>query len=170
METIAVYWEPKIKTYGVFTANNLILVEVAVPTDKLSCWEGLLQKLETMTTEFCLVFLQCWNHREMKFYIVCRPATGDQIRSALEDDISGSIGETVYSAIPIEMVHFQGPHFSERFGIADTTLKALNHGGVKIMAAAFSGSVVYLLLAEGDGQRAKGILDLAFEVPKKPDF
>jgi len=35
METIAVYWEPRIKTYGLNTLNNLSLFEFYYPEEKI---------------------------------------------------------------------------------------------------------------------------------------
>jgi len=69
-------------------------------------------------------------------------------------------------ALPSEMVFFHGPHFGDRSGIVDTALQALTARGVQMKAVACSGSCIYLVLPEGQSERAVAALSEVFEIPK----
>ncbi len=49
----------------------------------------------------------------------------------------------------VELVSFQGPHFGDRYGIADAALNALAVQGVPLLALACTGASVYLITARG---------------------
>ena len=62
-----------------------------------------------------------------------------------------------------------GPHFGDRYGIADSVFRTLTANSVPILAAGCSGSAVYLVLPQGRAQDARQFLSEAFEVPPKTD-
>jgi aspartokinase len=80
---------------------------------------------------------------------------------------SGQRGETfAYQTTPAELVFFQGPHFGDRYGIADVALEALAGKGVEMMAIVCSGACVYVVLPEGKSEEAVLALAETFEIPK----
>jgi len=66
---------------------------------------------------------------------------------------------------PVELIYFQGPHFGDRFGIADFTYRALKDDADDLLGAVFSCASIYLVLPEGAAGRAKERLTAAFHVP-----
>jgi aspartokinase len=88
------------------------------------------------------------------------------VRDRLNEKIYSG-GEAVGSRVlPVEVVFFYGPHFGERYGIAEAALRALEGGGIHTTAAACSVSCVYLVLPEGQSEEAVRALSETFEVPR----
>ena len=65
----------------------------------------------------------------------------------------------------MELISFQGPHFGDRYGIADTAFKALDGQKVPVLITVFAGAAVYIVLPEKKLQDARPLLMEAFEVP-----
>jgi len=68
---------------------------------------------------------------------------------------------------PVEMVYFHGPHFGDRFGIADTALGTLRKKGLPILAAGCVGSSVYIIIPEQHSAEVKQALSGVFEAPNE---
>jgi aspartokinase len=65
---------------------------------------------------------------------------------------------------PVGLVCFHGPHYGDRYGIAETVFKTLD-GKVKIIASSFSGAAVYLVFHMDDIKTAISLLSQTFETP-----
>jgi hypothetical protein len=68
---------------------------------------------------------------------------------------------------PVEMIFFYGPHFGDRYGIADTALGILREKGLPIIAAGCTGASVYIILPENCAAKARDVLSDSFDTPKK---
>jgi hypothetical protein len=66
---------------------------------------------------------------------------------------------------PVDLLHFRGPHFGDRYGILASALSALERGGVPVWTSACSASSIYLVLPPGSTPRAREALTPAFIVP-----
>jgi aspartokinase len=64
------------------------------------------------------------------------------------------------------MVHFQGPHFGDRYGIADAAFRALTEGDLSPLAVSCSGASIYLVFRQGEAGEAVRLLEKVFEVPR----
>ncbi len=159
METAAVYWEPTIKTYGFNEIADVSLVRMA--SDDLEKMGSLIHDLGPVKNEFVLL----WNQNDTKS--ICLVVPGQDRPHALERlkkkcllEKINFIGETY----PVSLVCFHGPHYGDRYGIAETVFKTLN-GKVKIIAAGFSGAAVYLVFPGSDVKTAVSLLSQTFETP-----
>ena len=65
------------------------------------------------------------------------------------------------------MIHFQGPHFGDRYGILDIALDALSGGGIPVLAAACTGASISLILSEKMAEPARALLEEVYEIPKR---
>jgi aspartokinase len=93
----------------------------------------------------------------------------DLVRLVAEhfEQSAGQDGDTfAYQTTSAELVFFQGPHFGDRYGIADVALEALAGKGVEMMAIVCSGACIYILLPEGKSEEAVLVLAETFEIPK----
>ena len=68
---------------------------------------------------------------------------------------------------PVELIYFQGPHFGDRYGIADAAFRAL--AGQEVLAAGFSGASVYIVVADKQAQATIECLSEAFITPAAPE-
>jgi len=162
METIAVYWEPRIKTYGFQRITDLALIEFSYPLSDIKPLGEIFSKddFKTLRPKFIISHVL---HHEISF-IFCLPLKESKdLRTSLEKTSS----PTPYRYIhPVSIVFFHGPHFGDRYGIANATFSSLSKAGIKIIASGCSSASVFLVLAQHDIDKAEEVLSETFEVAK----
>jgi aspartokinase len=98
-------------------------------------------------------------------YILLEKLWGDRVLSYLGKKTDPDSEKDFHLTYPVELISFQGPHFGDRYGIADTAFKALEGQGVPVLITVFAGAAVYIVLPEKKLQDARPLLLEAFEVP-----
>jgi len=165
METIAIYWEPKIKTYGIAERIGLSMVSLDLLTEEMIAGEDRLRRVGSAAGEFLLVFARPSKEGGFRLHLLFerRPSWH------LLEEFSGVTGGGRSSGLrvddDVELVYFQGPHFGDRYGIADAAFGALARADVPVLAAACTGASVYIVLPKGSAQAARKALSEAFVVP-----
>jgi len=165
LQTIAVYWEPKIKTYGFQEVGDLALVQMDLPAPELPRWGEEIQELEGRIAGFHLVTIQPHGEGDLCGYLLCESEAKDEIRDFFRRSgtCAGQSGPQVIS--PVELLFFFGPHFGDRYGIGDAAFGTLSKKGIPILAASCSGSALFLVVPAGKAMACKEALGEAFEVP-----
>jgi hypothetical protein len=166
METIAVYCEPRIKTYGFHGACNLSLLELGFKTERLDRWGSVIQKIGDLGVGFDLVLIQYLGGQGLRTHILFKCQWETEVLGYMNPMIRADAGEQIRVTSPVELVYFYGPHFGDRYGIADSVFRTLAAKSIPILAAGCSGSAVYLVLPQGKAQDARTTLSDAFEVPQ----
>lgn len=165
METIAVYWEPKPKTYGFREVTHLSLLSIAVKPEKMAQWGRWFLELADLDIDFHLILTKYSNHNELRLYILLEKLLADNVLSYIGKQISLESEKDFHLTFPVGLISFQGPHFGDRYGIADSAFKALDGQGISILIAACSGAAVYIVLPEKKLHEARASLAEAFTVP-----
>ena len=165
METIAVYWEPKPKTYGFREVTDLSLMNIEIKPGEMGQWGLWLMELADLDIGFHLSIIKYSNRQELRLYILHEKFWADSVLSHIDKQIDLESEKDFHLTSPVELISFQGPHFGERYGIAHTAFKALDDQGVPVLIAACSGAAVYIVLPEKKLRVAKSLLAEAFEVP-----
>lgn len=165
METFAVYWEPKPKTYGFKEVIDLSLLTIEIRPGKMSQWGLWLMELSDLDIGFHLILAKYSTYQKLRFYILLEKLWGDRVLSYLGKKIDLDSEKDFHLTYPVELISFQGPHFGDRYGIADTAFKALNGQGVPVLITVFAGAAVHIVLPEKKLQDARPLLLEAFEVP-----
>lgn len=165
METIAVYWEPKPKTYGFKEVTNLSLMNVEITPGEMGQWGLCLMELADLNIGFHLILAKYSAHQKLRLYILLEKFWADSVLSHIDKRIDLESEKDFHLTSPVELISFQGPHFGDRYGIAHTAFKALDDQGIPILVAACSGAAVYIVLPEQKLQEVKPRLAEAFEVP-----
>lgn len=168
VETIAVYWEPKVKTYGFQASTGLSLVDIHVSPDQLVEWGEHFRALENASVGFVLVLIQQAVGEGFHLYLLMKGREYEHLLERCKTFLTEGQGGSIRIVSPVEMIHFQGPHFGDRYGIVDTAFNALNKAAITILAAACTGASVYLVLPEQKSEPAKSVLEETFEIPKMP--
>ncbi len=159
METIAVYWESRIKTYGFNKLNNLSLFEFYCPAKKTSELGKFLSNdnFQDIKTKFIIV-QESNNGMSLVF---CLPEKeGRDFHISLKKILSLKSYRYLY---PVGILFFHGPHFGDRYGIADAAFSSLSEAGIKIISSGCSSASVFLVLAEDDLSRAEEVLGKTFD-------
>jgi hypothetical protein len=166
VETIAVYWESKIRTYGFDLYERLTLCQITLPPRAMGTLGQALRNPGDDGAVFRLVWAQTDNSGRLKFYFLYNDAHPNRLHSFVGcfQGSGNGIGPVVRTAV--DVIGFQGPHFGDRHGILDFTHNALAHGQVPILAVTCSVATIYLVLPTGRGRDALAQLSEAFEVPK----
>ena len=165
METIAVYWEPKPKTYGFKEVIDLSLMNIEIKPGKMSQWGLMLMELADLDIGFHLILAKYSTHQKFRLYILLEKPWADHVLSYIGRKIDLDSEKDFHLTYPVELISFQGPHFGDRYGIADTAFKALDGQGVPILITVCSGAVVYIVLPEKKLKEARPLLLEAFEFP-----
>lgn len=166
METIAVYFESKIRTYGFNLKEELLLCELTVSSESVDRWGVELQSLADVSRLFHLIWAIPSRQATIKFCLLCDAAYEEEIQKIADRLKKLNITHDVKYETPVELIFFQGPHFGDRHGIADFTLKALLGKQIPLKAMACSGAAVYLVFSKNWGVKAKAVLSSAFEIPQ----
>jgi hypothetical protein len=159
METIAVYFEPVAKSYGLETFTGLVMVRVPVgagvgrPAGQASAGR------------FAFVMLQSEPGETSALTAVLRPEDLPEFRAGVGLPAVNGAGPAGMDSQPVEMVVFQGPHFYERCGIAAAALEALGTQDARVLLAGFSGSMAYLVVPAGAAQAATAALAKCLRLP-----
>lgn len=165
METIAVYWEPKIKTYGFKDVLDLSLLVIEFQSGQLPEWGLSLYEMSDSEFRFELVLTQLKAENVLQLYLLFERKWEERLLNHINQVIRKDGGETFRIISPVELVYFFGPHFGERYGIADSVFKTLTPEAIPVLVASFSGSIVYLILPEGMAKKAKVLLAETFKGP-----
>lgn len=162
METIAVYWEPRIKTYGFQRLTDLAFVEFSYPVHEMKSLGEILSRdeLHDVKPKFMIAqesdgdisFVFCLPHKE-----------GKDFHESLEKDLGPTTHRYIY---PVAIIFFHGPHFGDRYGIADATFSTLSNADIEVIASGCSSASVFLVLVQDDIDKAEKVLGEAFEVAK----
>ncbi len=166
METIAVYWENKIKTYGFQIERELSLFQISIAPQALAGFGSALFN-ETSDIHFSWVLVQPSSTHTLKIYILLDQKWEQPIQALLERYRGNAKVLDLRVKSPVEMVFFHGPHFGDRYGIADTALGTLRRKGLPILIAGCTGASVYIIVPEHCSAEAKDILSDVFDTPQK---
>ena len=164
METVAMYWEPQIKTYGFHVVKDLALYKYKIPANLPARWERAIERIEAGQNRFQLVCVQLSESSELELLLLCEPAQGVCLARHIEAEIP-AVADRLQVTTPVELLFFQGPHFGDRFGVADFTYQALKEKADLLLAAVFACASIYLILPEGAADETKTRLAAAFRIP-----
>ena len=165
METIAVYWEETIRTYGIQVEKNLCWVQADILPSKVDAMGQLLAELGEDGTKPRLILAHQFEAERLRMSMVFQEKFKKQLvqyttRPAVED-----VSSALVIDCPVEMLYFHGPHFGDRYGIADMAATALKNKGIRFMAMGCSAASVHLIFPENVGDRAKKALESVFNTP-----
>lgn len=157
------YWEPRIKTYGFQVVKDLALYRYRLPADLPAGWTRAIERIEDGPNRFHLVYIQPNESCDLDLGLVCEAEQGIQLARRIAAEMPTAENRLRVSA-PVELIFFQGPHFGDRFGIADFTYQALQEKSALILAAVFACASVYLILPEGAADETLTRLAAAFRI------
>lgn len=169
METIAVYWESRIRTYGFNLVEGLRMCRVGVVPANMGAWGEALQSMVDHEPAFRLVWAQTGASESVKFFLLCDNNHWSRVQPFLKRHTDLGTIDEMREADKADLLFFQGPHYGDRYGVLDFTLAPLSKAGVPLVAIACSVATIYLVLPAGEGERAKAILSASFEIPHSVD-
>jgi aspartokinase len=160
METIAVYWEAQVRVYGLTERRGLSMLTLRFPSRRLEYWAGTLSDLRRFG-EFELVLMQP-DGAACKLTLLPRDSAVAELEALLRQRLQGEQGSALSCQQPVAVLYLYGPHFQDRYGIAEAALRPLRQAGIGVLAMGCAGTSVYLVVDEGMAERARAALAETF--------
>lgn len=164
VETAASYWEPVIRIYGTSIQTELVMVTLGFPEEKLLSVAGQFENIDEGLGRFELILMQRLANQAMQVSLLYG-VDMEPLYSASFADIADNNALSLVVRSPVELIYFHGPHFQDRYGVADATLSTLKKQQVELLAAGCTGTSVYLVVPEGNARNAAEFLEKEFLVP-----
>lgn len=164
METIAVYWESKVKVYSITHVSELSMVQLTYPVETTEKVGKALAALGESVPRFELVTQDNLDSGHSQLNVFIRRSEQKPVKGVSEewrDELQVNV--TLNSSV--ELIYLHGPHFQDRFGIVEIAFSALKAGSIAILAAGCAGTTIYLALPEKQGVPACEILRNTFIIP-----
>ena len=147
--------------------TNLSLLELTLCLEENVGFGTDIGELDNFGIVFDLVLVQYLSDRMFRLYLIISSKWEGRVLEHLSKQIRVGSKGSLRVISPVELIYFHGPHFGDRFGIADSALKALADGEIPILAFGCSGASIYIVLQENGSKKARNLLSHVFEVPKK---
>lgn len=164
METIAVYWESKVKIYSITLVTDLSMLRLTYPIETTEKVGKALAVLEDSALRFELVTQDNVDATRSQVNLFIRRSKPKALKEEsvkLRNELQAKV--TLDS--PVELVYLHGPHFQDRFGIVEIVFSALKSGNIEIIAAGCAGTTIYIALPHKQGESASQILQKTFIIP-----
>jgi hypothetical protein len=165
VETVAVYWEDRIKTYGFSEVAGLALIQWSASPESLSRLGSCIQDTREPDMRMLLVLGQGLAGGPIEFGLLVERQWEDETIRIIRGFLGDAAANNVTSYYPACLIQFYGPHFGDRYGIAAAALNTLMERKVPILGIACSASSIYLVLTEARMAEAREALSKAFLPP-----
>lgn len=166
METIAVYWEACVKVYGITEKPGLVMGVLHFPAEHLGCWSDRIIELGNSLRRFELVTCHGVEADRMQLSLVIEATGRETLLKLMDGWLDGERQSTRFLVEEqVDLIFLHGPHFQDRFGIADIAFSALAKANIRIILSGCAGTSMYLVFAGGEGDTARKILTDTFLIP-----
>jgi aspartokinase len=165
LETIAVYKEERVKIYGITKKTGLTLVIIGFPASRIEQWGQLIVLIENHVERFELVTYHATNKSMTELHMVFDQKKIDLLNDVLKKWVGTNQQAEFRLKQPVDILYLHGPHFQDRFGIADIAFNALLRNGIEILVSGCAGTSMYLVTPASQGQDVKKILAETFLIP-----
>ena len=165
METIAVYWEEKVQVYGITQKSGLCLFKLSFLQKHAEKWGYRISAIQESAVKFDFVSQQTIDTNMLEFLLVYEKNKHHSIYQQLDEWLNEDNSAQMQEESNIDIVYLHGPHFQDRFGIAEGAFTALTAEGEIVLASGCAGTSMYVIIPGGHGEKAKQILTDTFHIP-----
>lgn len=164
METIAVYWESKVKVYSISQVTDLSMARLVFPSRATVGLGKTLTALGDAVGRFELVTQDYIDSALSQMNLFYDRSKQGELETTI-DKWSKEAQTTVTFVSALELIYLHGPHFQDRFGIIDIVFSALKKTDITIIAAGCAGTTIYIAVADKQALPAARILRETFIIP-----
>jgi len=151
VETAAVYWEPRIRIYGMEVLMDLRLLRLEMPAPLLQ--SDSFSQMASLPGKFRSLMLQKADHGRIALTLVADSKMSEEIGALLQQLADSDPKQRRFAVSAADLVCFHGPHFQDRYGIAEMCYAEVCRSNLAIEAVACTGTSVYFATSAGQGQR-----------------
>jgi len=150
VETVAVYWEPRMRIYGMDIQRELNLIQLECDPEAFIHDQWL--QLGARQEKFRLLVTQTGEERRSRCMFLIRQNDHSAIRAVLTGLLGKNFRARLIAEEQADMVSFHGPHFHDRYGIAELTYSSLKKTGCRMLASGCTGTSVNIVVAGGQAE------------------
>ncbi|MCG6982015.1 MAG: ACT domain-containing protein [Deltaproteobacteria bacterium] len=157
---IASYQEKVVRIYDIVRQSELDLWSVVIGQKALTKLGEVLLALgqRQLKMPFVIALLSSEN---MLVFNFCFPGGHE---SQIRETFASHLGETRLARhSQVAALYIHGPHFGDRYGIANTLVRALERGGVSLLALGCTVSSISVIIREEDLAAAVQTLEATFQ-------
>jgi len=164
-ETVAQYVEERVRTYGIQVKTGLTLCSIRTgPENQLTLGRAMESLGEA---GFCFIhaIAETTPLQEIQAAVVLEPPKSRGFPASITPHFPENLQADLEIRKNVQVISFHGPHFGDRFGIADKALSCMSDSGIPVLMAGCVGATVTLVLPPGVEKNALYALSGAFDHP-----
>jgi hypothetical protein len=158
METVAVYFEKPVRTYGLKARLGDVALSLECGATALA---ELTESLAALDPPLQLVSCSLVWEDDLALLLVCLP----QEQAPRLEEAAARSGAVITERGPTALINLQGPHFGDRWGLASEALGGLEAAGVEPLALLGVTHTLQVTLAPEHGEPALVGLGQCFCAP-----
>ncbi len=160
METVAIYFETIIRTYGFDVRSGLTLAKLGPSESAHPTVRELTSESSAGEVDLVMTTAGREANGDLGLWVV---VAGETARALCERHQDNPDLEITH---PVDVVHFHGPHFGDRYGIANAAMATLRASKLSPLLMSCTGASVFLAVAGGEGERTVESLRGSFTTPQ----
>lgn len=165
METIAVYWEPVIRVYGFDTRENVAMLAIDTLLEQCDFLATSIESFNGDPCKYLMVLSQLITPDKIRFHLVINSDSAIRCKTHFESILANAKETNIILSDPVDVLFFHGPHFQDRYGIAETAFTSLDMDQVDLLLTGCTGTSIYMVVKAGQAQLTKQMLTKNFTVP-----
>lgn len=165
VETVAVYQEERVKVYGITKKVDLALGILSFPAQNSEVWGRRIIDLGVSIKRFELVTYHATAKARTELHLLFDCNKSSILRDTLKDFTKDEVDTDFTLKQPVEILYLFGPHFQDRYGIVDIAFNALVQNRTDILVSGCSGTSMYFVTPENQGQGGLQKLSETFLIP-----
>ena len=165
METIAVYKEKQVKVYGITEKADLALGILHFPFNKTEIWGLRTSAFENYAKRFELVTSHATDKNLLELHLLFDRKNSKKLSEKLKEWVKDEKNTEFSIKQPVDLLYLFGPHFQDRFGIADVAFNALLQNNIDLLVSGCAGTSMYFVTSQKQGSNGLKILQDTFLIP-----
>jgi len=166
VETVAQYWEPRIKIYGSTLKQGMRSYALSFPRNMLNAVIPVLSKMGPKQ-KFQMFSLTPYGYGSdgYRAQVVIDPNSDRGVTEIVLQQLGALSGVSRVEHKVVDILYLHGPHFQDRYGVAALAVNALDKGAADFSCLNCSGTSIFLVIDADGGERALASLSEVFVVP-----
>lgn len=162
-EVVCSYQEEVIKIYNITHKTDLDLWSLTLPRHCVSDFGKTLAQLDELQIKMpFLVANSSPEKPEVCFSFCFSTSHRNQVKKVLYETLAGP---NPFCLGPVVLLFIVGPHFGDRYGIANALLKSLGNARIPLMALSYTVSSFSLVIQGNNPDQSIAALHSSFQIP-----
>jgi hypothetical protein len=164
-EIVCSYQEEIIKVYNFISHGDLDLWNIALPVEDLGAFGKALLLLNERQLKMPFMVSKSSPDSDLIYFAICFAAADrDKVTQAFAESLPG---REFFCLEQVSVFFLHGPHFGDRYGIANALLRALQSAGIHPLAMSCAVSSISVVIPGTESERTIDALKSTFQIPNR---